>query len=239
MTYNSAKPNKLLAVPGKSTDALSETGNPAFLERPCILFDLERKTSKFFQVEDPHGIYSPCAPKFKHRRISFVHKMVLMLEAYDVEGQDLHLLYKVSGDQVISGQELTWITPGLENFTMEASKECLAIVGGDDGIQASRQIRLAHLMDLEVPMRQRQGSAELSLAVPRTKPTVAFDKDSNHRMIVVGGWTGPHTNTFLYSAEIIDVKEGIRCRLLDFNKQFSQALDPCLRRFDVYFQSEV
>lgn len=166
--------------------------------------------------------------------------MLLILEAYDMEGQDLLLLYKVSGDKVISGQELTWITPGLQNFTMEASNEYLAIVGGDDGVQASGQIRLAHLMDLEVPMlRTRQGSAELSLAVPRTKPAVAFDKDSKPWMIVVGGWADPHTNTFLYSAEIIDVKEGKPLCFLDFNKQFSQALDPCFSRFDVYFQSEV
>ena len=47
--YNAADDNKLLAIPGMLTDALGESGKvPAFLERPCMLFDLEKKMSKFF-----------------------------------------------------------------------------------------------------------------------------------------------------------------------------------------------
>ena len=81
LTYNAAKPHKLLAMPGAA-------GNPQaeFLRRPCLLFDLKKKTVKYFLVEDAAGLHRHAEEGFKDRQIAFTHRMVLVLETYSIGG---------------------------------------------------------------------------------------------------------------------------------------------------------
>ena len=107
------------------------------------------------------------------------------------------------------------------NFTMKASKEYLAIVGGDDGNCALPHIEIRHLMKINEPVFGSQVKA--CLKVPRVKPAVTFDKSDDSTMIVAGGWLdGPNCRDFAYSAECIDTTTGQTLRLIDFNKTFTR-----------------
>lgn len=150
------------------------------------------------------------------------------------ETTSLSLLYKVSGDKVISANELVQKTPRA-NFTMKASKEYLAIVGGDDGARALPHIDIVHLMQTDVLVQGTK--TEHSLRVPRVKPSVAFDKDASNSLIVVGGWLDPRCRDFAFSAESIDVATGQTLRRMDFTRAFSKVPDARGSAVDVFFQS--
>ena len=146
----------------------------------------------------------PNPEAFKSRHIAFIHKMILIMEHYSVDEQHCNILYKVSGDKLITGEEMTWASPDLENFTMQASEEYLVIVGGDYGMQVSDRVDVSHIMDLgTLTNKPKQG---LRLQVPRSRPSVTFNLKVGHELIVVGGWTDPNSRHFANSAEFIDIK---------------------------------
>lgn len=156
---------------------------------------------------------------FKCRDIAFVHKMIFILESYNIDGQSFNLLYKVAGDQLICMNEIASSSPRF-NFTMKASKKYLALVGGDDGVRALHSIDIMHLMETNKLVNKK-----LKLSVDRVKPAVTFDTETDSRVIVFGGWLEPTFKTFIYTAEIIEVITGDSLRLIGFNTPFTQMPD--------------